>query len=63
WLRQMDRHRAEIAELFQKTYGADYKKWIQYWRIFFLAVAEFFGTDNGSQWMVSHYRFEKPVDA
>jgi len=61
WLENMDRHRERIAELFAETYGADQAlTWIVRWRLFFIAVAEFFGTDRGREWFVSHYLFRKP---
>ncbi|KAB2930871.1 MAG: class I SAM-dependent methyltransferase [Leptonema illini] len=61
WLANMDRHRERIAELFAETYGADQAlTWIVRWRLFFIAVAEFFGTDRGREWFVSHYLFRKP---
>jgi len=61
WLANMDRHRERITELFAETYGADQAlTWIVRWRLFFIAVAEFFGTDRGREWFVSHYLFRKP---
>ncbi len=61
WLENMDRHRERITELFAETYGADQAlTWIVRWRLFFIAVAEFFGTDRGREWFVSHYLFRKP---
>lgn len=61
WLENMDRHRERIAELFAETYGADQAlTWIVRWRLFFIAVAEFFGTHGGREWFVSHYLFRKP---
>lgn len=61
WLENMDRHRGRITGLFAETYGADQAlTWIVRWRLFFIAVAEFFGTNRGREWFVSHYLFRKP---
>jgi cyclopropane-fatty-acyl-phospholipid synthase len=63
WLARMDRHRTEIMPLFAEAYGGkDMVKWWVYWRVFFMACAELFGYRGGTEWMVSHYLFEKPQD-
>jgi len=60
WLLKFDKNIAQIREIFAKTYGADQvTKWTAYWRSFFLACAELFIYNNGQEWFVSHYLFEK----
>ena len=59
WLSNMDAHKTRILEIFKDVYGQEYVKWWHYWRIFYMACAELWGYDNGSQWIVSHYRFIK----
>ena len=60
WLANMDKHRAEILPIFEKTYGADQAvKWWVYWRIFFMSCAELWGYEGGNEWFVSHYLFKK----
>lgn len=60
WLRNMDAHRAEIEKIFSEVYGRDQvSRWINYWRIFFLAVSELFRTRGGEEWNVSHYLYER----
>jgi len=60
WLLKFDRKITQIREIFAKTYGVDQvTKWIVYWRAFFLACAELFAYNNGQEWFVSHYLFEK----
>jgi cyclopropane-fatty-acyl-phospholipid synthase len=61
WLQKMDKNKAEVLELFKKTYGEnDAKSWLQRWRIFFMSCEVLFGFGHGSEWGVSHYLFEKP---
>ncbi|MEP7294960.1 MAG: cyclopropane-fatty-acyl-phospholipid synthase family protein [Burkholderiales bacterium] len=59
WLRNMDDARATLWPLFEQTYGADAAVWWQRWRLFFMSVAELFGFEEGQQWWVSHYLFER----
>jgi len=61
WLRNLDRNRGAVRRVLASVHGeADADRWVQRWRIFFLAVAELFGYRNGREWMVSHTLFEKP---
>lgn len=60
WLRQMDAAEGPITKVFEATYGAaDARLWFMRWRLFYMAVAELFGFDEGAQWGVAHYRFAK----
>ena len=60
WLANQDRHRTELMPILAATYGADQAtKWWVYWRVFFMSCAELFGYNQGREWLVSHYLFEK----
>lgn len=60
WLSNMDAHKNEIMPILAETYGAEQSvKWWVYWRIFFMACAELWNFNNGSEWIVSHYLFTK----
>jgi cyclopropane-fatty-acyl-phospholipid synthase len=62
WLKNMDRHRAEIMPLFEETYGKEESiKWWNYWRVFFMSCAELWGYRGGKEWQVSHYVFERQL--
>lgn len=64
WLANMDKHKKAIMPLFEETYGKEHAvKWWVYWRIFFMACAELWGYNNGNEWMVSHYLFDKKTVA
>lgn len=61
WLRNMDAARAELREIFQRTYGDQSRRMWHYWRVFFMSCAELWGYADGREWMVCHYRFVKPA--
>lgn len=61
WLVNMDVHREQIMPVFIHAYGAAQSlKWWNYWRVFFMSCAELWGYNQGREWLVSHYLFEKP---
>lgn len=60
WLANLDVHRQEIGAIFAKTYGpGEARRFLHYWRTFFLACAELWGYRGGSEWLVSHYLFTR----
>ncbi|MFA8300717.1 MAG: cyclopropane-fatty-acyl-phospholipid synthase family protein [Hyphomicrobiales bacterium] len=59
WLNKMDKQIGTITPILKATYGSEYKTWKTYWRVFFMACSECFGFNNGNEWRVSHYLFEK----
>jgi cyclopropane-fatty-acyl-phospholipid synthase len=60
WLQKMDRQRKQIYPLFIEVYGTgEAEKWWNYWRLFFLSCAEFFGFRDGNEWFISHYLLAK----
>jgi cyclopropane-fatty-acyl-phospholipid synthase len=60
WLANLDAQREQIRPILEQTYGAqDAAVWLMRWRLFFMACAELFGYDNGQQWWVGHYLFER----
>jgi cyclopropane-fatty-acyl-phospholipid synthase len=60
WLNNLDAKRSMILKIMKSTYGnKDAKRWLQRWRMFFMACAELFGYRQGGEWLVSHYRLGK----
>lgn len=61
WLANMDAHRDSLMPVMVQAYGSEQAlRWWVYWRVFFMSCAELFGYRGGREWIVSHYRFEKP---
>ena len=59
WLAKQDAHRDELVQLFEQHYPpAEAARWFNRWRMFFMAVAELFGYEQGHQWGVGHYLFK-----
>jgi cyclopropane-fatty-acyl-phospholipid synthase len=60
WLKNMDAHPDKIRKILLPVYGEkEVDRWIQRWRVFFISVAECFGYQQGHEWGVNHYLFEK----
>jgi cyclopropane-fatty-acyl-phospholipid synthase len=56
WLVLFDRNRARIREILRTVYpAAELDRWMQRWRMFFMACSELFGYAQGNDWHVSHY--------
>ena len=58
WLDNTDARRDQILPVLAATYGEqEAARWLQRWRMFFMACAELFGYGEGNEWFVAHYRF------
>ena len=62
WLSYLDKNwkNGKLRPVLAEAYGEGKEyEWFVNWRLFFLACAELFGYDNGEEWIVSHYLFQK----
>ncbi len=61
WLANQDREKNAVMDVLRQTYGdASAALWHQRWRMFWMACAELFGYQQGQQWQVAHYLFNRP---
>jgi cyclopropane-fatty-acyl-phospholipid synthase len=60
WLDNLDRDPAAVRRALAPAYGeSEVARWVQRWRMFFMACEEQFGYRNGREWLVCHYLFDK----
>lgn len=63
WLANVDRERDAVLEILAAADGAQAAgRWLQRWRIFFMACAELFGSRDGNEWWISQALFQKRRD-
>ena len=63
WLQVCDSNQDSIMPVLEECYGKDNAGlWWQRWRIFFMACAELFDFNNGTEWYVGHYLLKKAGD-
>lgn len=58
WLGRLDEQEPEVRAVLASTYGDDLDRWVQRWRMFFMACSALFGFADGTEWGVAHHRFE-----
>ena len=60
WLKKMDKQKTVVMPILAEREGKEQSvKWWSYWRVFFMACAEFFAINGGNEYFVAHYLFEK----
>lgn len=60
WLARLDAQQSAVLPILARTYGeGDARRWLERWRLFFMACAELFGYRGGSEWFVAHHRLAR----
>jgi cyclopropane-fatty-acyl-phospholipid synthase len=60
WLENMDKDPKKALDSLKGTLDdQEAYKWLNRWRVFYMAVEELFGFQGGNTWVVSHYLFSK----
>lgn len=55
WLSRLDAEADRAREVLEPVYGKDVDRWIQRWRMFFMACSQMFRHRNGSEWGIAHH--------
>lgn len=61
WLDLQDEREPEIRRVLAPIYRSDVDRWVQRWRMFYMACEEMFRFDGGRQWGVLHQLFRPLV--
>ena len=62
WLKNLDDHYDSLKSLLARSLTpAEAELQLARWRIFFMSCAELWKYRQGSEWIVSHYRFHRPA--
>jgi cyclopropane-fatty-acyl-phospholipid synthase len=60
WLQNLDRNRSKALEILGKSNPSESPiVSLNRWRMFFMSCAELFGYNEGREWLVGHYLFQK----
>jgi len=60
WLTNLDKRRSAALAVLGGAHGEPAAaQWLQRWRMFFMACAEMFAYNQGAEWWVGHYLFER----
>jgi len=63
WLKNLDDNSVAALDIMRDTYGrGQAARWLNRWRVFFLAVSELFGYAAGEEWLVAHYRLQSVLN-
>lgn len=61
WLERQDGQADAVMSILEQAYGDHAALWFQRWRMFWMSCAELFGYADGQEWLVAHYRFNRPA--
>ena len=62
WLQNLDAHYDSLKNLFAASMTIpEAELQLARWRIFFMSCAELWKYKQGEEWIVSHYRFQRPI--